>query len=279
MKTIAIATCDGQPNLTPSDASITALLEKESVMVHAVPWTKPINWQDFAMVLIRSPWDYHLRYQEFLAWLSALEKNGVTVWNTPDTIRWNSDKSYLTSLPKIIPVVPTILVDNAQNIPESSPWEHIVVKPSVGASSHGIKHFTGSDTKTWRLYVTRLLQERAVLLQQYLPQIEQGEYSFMFFDKKFSHAVIKTPARGDFRVQPEFGGTVKAVFPALPMVQSVQKILDIFPDSLLYARVDGLLIDNVFTLMEIELCEPELFLDIDHGAPKRFVEAILRRLS
>ena len=279
MKTIAIATCDGQPNLTPSDASITALLEKESVMVHAVPWTKPINWQDFAMVLIRSPWDYHLRYQEFLAWLSALEKNGVTVWNTPDTIRWNSDKSYLTSLPKIIPVVPTILVDNAQNIPESSPWEHIVVKPSVGASSHETKRFTSTETNQWRRHVARLLKNSSALIQPYIPQIEQGEYSFIFFDKKFSHAVLKKPSRGDFRIQPEFGGTVASITPPRSTIESVEKLLSTIPDSLLYARVDGLIIDSTFTLMEIELCEPELFLDIDHGAPKRFVEAILRRLS
>jgi hypothetical protein len=45
----------------------------------------------------------------------------------------------------------------------------------------------------------------------------------------------------------------------------------------LYARVDGIVIDGILHLMELEMNEPGLMLDADvpHG-PERFAEAIMQ---
>lgn len=280
MKRIAIVTYEGHPQLTKSDACISSLLEQKNIAVVSMPWTKSAEWRDFSLVLIRSPWDYHLHYQKFLSWINTLEQKGVNVWNTPNTIRWNSDKSYMTT--RIDPATlttPTIFIAKKEDIPQSSPWENIVVKPSVGASSYKTKRFAGTDIKSWQKHLSLLTENGGALFQQYLPQIQQGEYSLIFFDKEFSHAVIKKPRAGEFRIQPEFGGTITPVLPPQSIIESARQTLLTLADPLLYARVDGLIIDNKFILMEIELCEPELFLDTDKHAPEQFVNAILKHLN
>ena len=50
-----------------------------------------------------------------------------------------------------------------------------------------------------------------VMVQEFLSEIQDGgEWSLMFFGGEFSHAVVKRPATGDFRVQVEHGGSAVA---------------------------------------------------------------------
>src|SRR3546814_2436579 len=45
------------------------------------------------------------------------------------------------------------------------------------------------------------------LVQPLMPGIfTEGEFSLFFFGGRFSHAIVKRPASGDFRVQEQFGG-------------------------------------------------------------------------
>ena len=53
--------------------------------------------------------------------------------------------------------------------------------------------------------------------------------------------------------------------------QTVTKI----NEKLLYARVDGIVIENKLHLMEIELIEPDLYFDLADGARERFVESFM----
>ena len=57
------------------------------------------------------------------------------------------------------------------------------------------------------------------------------------------------------------------------------KIINLFNVELLYARVDGIMVDNKFKLMELELIEPSLSLKSDKFAPIYLRDAILDKLS
>ncbi len=46
-----------------------------------------------------------------------------------------------------------------------------------------------------------------------------------------------------------------------------------------YARVDGVVRDGNFLLMELELLEPELFLEFDPQAVDKFAQAVVQALS
>jgi glutathione synthase/RimK-type ligase-like ATP-grasp enzyme len=47
------------------------------------------------------------------------------------------------------------------------------------------------------------------MVQPFLREIREGEWSLIFLGGEFGHAVVKRPAKGDFRVQHDFGGTVE----------------------------------------------------------------------
>jgi hypothetical protein len=55
---------------------------------------------------------------------------------------------------------------------------------------------------------------------------------------------------------------------------TAQNIVKTFGGDLLYARVDGILKDGNFLLMELELIEPDLYFDYAPDAKKRYIEAI-----
>jgi hypothetical protein len=58
-----------------------------------------------------------------------------------------------------------------------------------------------------------------------------------------------------------------------------QNLVDSIDGPLLVARVDGVAVDGQFTLMELELIEPYLFLSTNTFATRNFVDAIARNLK
>jgi hypothetical protein len=122
----------------------------------------------------------------------------------------------------------------------------------------------------------RLLADGDVLVQRFLPEVQgEGEWSFVFFAGEFSHAVLKRPALGDFRVQEELGGSVVAAGPAPSLVRDAERFASHVPGPWAYARIDGVVADGKLTLMEIELIEPQLFLSRHPMAAVRMADAVL----
>jgi hypothetical protein len=62
------------------------------------------------------------------------------------------------------------------------------------------------------------------------------------------------------------------------MLSSAQALVDHFAKNTLYARVDGVEIDGVFHLMELELIEPYLFLGLSDQAIPNYKAALSKRL-
>ena len=107
--------------------------------------------------------------------------------------------------------------------------------------------------------------------------------STLVSDGRYSHAVIKRPARGDYRVQSQHGGSVEAAEPTPAMIDSAQRVLSAtaalgYPD-IAYARVDGVMVDGRFRLMELEVIEPALFLAGRPDAAERFAANLQDRLA
>lgn len=279
MKRIAFVTCAKQPHLYPSDELVVPLLKKNTIDVIAVPWNQTLQWNLFDLIVIRSAWDYPLHYEKFNIWLDSLHH--LSVWNNVSTLRWNTKKTYLSTFEgNHIPIVPTHIVTNINLIPKTFyPWNAIVIKPAIGAWAFETKMFDESDTHHWHAHIHRLLQKGPVIIQQYMKEIQNGEYSCIFFDKKYSHSVLKIPKKGEFRVQSSYGGTVIRINPPDRILTQAQAVIDSIPQSLLYARVDGIIQNGTFFLLEVELCEPELFLDAHPHAPQKFCDTIVSYLA
>src|SRR5438445_10062786 len=95
-------------------APLLAALTRIGVEATAACWDDTgVDWQRFALAVLRSTWDYTLRYQAFLEWLAHTERE-TTVLNPPSVVRWNTDKRYLADLQRHgHPVVPTTFVDSS----------------------------------------------------------------------------------------------------------------------------------------------------------------------
>ena len=99
----------------------------------------------------------------------------------------------------------------------------------------------------------------------------------MFFGGSFSHAVLKTPAAGDFRVQERHGGRNSGHEPSAAELRAAEAALAAVPggEALLYARVDLIGGNSDPLVMELELIEPHLFLTLSDGAAGRLADAIV----
>ncbi len=283
MSRIAFVTHAGLPGLSDDDRLAVAELSRLGAGVEAAVWDDPgVLWERYDRVVIRSCWDYHLRPGAFLDWLGRLEEDEVSLWNPAPVVRANVDKGYLVDLAAAgVPVVPTVRLERGREadlagLLAERGWDEAVVKPSVSASAFRTRRVRREDAAPVQMDLEEMLKASGVLVQLFLPEIQShGEWSFIFLGGEYSHAVLKRPKTGDFRVQEELGGSSVLERPEPALVEQARAVTATIPLPWLYARVDGVEIGGVFTLMELELIEPLLFLGWDPQAPVRFAEAIL----
>lgn len=249
-----------------------------------IDWHAPL--QDllrFPLVLLGTAWDYTEEPVAFLQRLSALEAAGVQVCNPAAMVEWNADKYYLAELAASgAPSIPTIWHDAPTGrdvcaAMDSLECDRIVVKRRVGAGAIGQSSFCQGDPalEGWTM-------DQPALLQPFLPSIQtDGEYSFIFVDGAFSHALVKRAAAGDYRIQSLYGGTEHAITPDTADRRAAEAVMEMLPfaASPLYARVDMVRgLDGQLALMEAELIEPYLYPLQDAQFGKRLADAVLARL-
>jgi len=253
-----------------------AALRAAGAEVVAVPWTEFKDAKGVDLVLPLVAWGYHLRHDEWLAWLDRAEHERWPLQNPPALLRWNSDKAYLAELTgKGIEAVPTLEVDHLNEAALTAAHgvlgsDDLVVKPPVSASAWGTYRLGRGEPVPTDVHGKRML------IQPWLGTvIEEGEYSLIFFGGHYSHCVAKRPRVGDFRVQPEHGGTTLPASPPEGAIALAEAALTAAPTPAVYARVD-IIRGNAgdLHLMELELIEPALFLDGNPQAERMFAEAV-----
>ena len=284
MPRIALATSAKYPKLTDDDRLLLQPLAKCGLEAIAAIWNDSnFPWSSCDAVVIRSCWDYHLKSGEFLRWIASLEKAGLVVLNSPTLIRWNTNKAYLRDLEsRGVAIVPTQWPEpgspmDLQEQLQRIGWQKAVVKPRISATAHSTSLVTQDNASSAQGLFDELRHGVGVMLQKFVGRIsEEGEWSLIFFGGGFSHAVVKIPKPGDFRVQNDFGGSSRTAEPPACAMESATRILSLL-DPAVYARVDGVVEDGLFLLMELELIEPGLFLHGHAGAPTRFASAIAQQ--
>lgn len=283
---IAFVTYTTKPDFAPDDLEVVHALNLRGVQVQAIPWDSNFtDWNSFDLVILRSCWNYHLHPKKFLSWLNDLQTNQVNLLNPVSTVRWNLHKKYLAELDRQgVRLPPTQWFTKGDNVNlkellQQEGWNKVVVKPAISATAHNTFVVSIKDVAQHQPIMNHLLDQSDLLIQQFVPEIEQGEYSLIFFHKKFSHAVLKKPKAGDFRVQHDFGGGYSSIEPTDKLIKQAVSILSHIMEPLLYARVDGVMVNGQFLLMELELIEPVLFFQQAPQAVVPFVDLILSHNS
>jgi glutathione synthase/RimK-type ligase-like ATP-grasp enzyme len=288
---IALATGARYPKLPPDERLILPALSRLGISAEPAVWDEAgVEWAAFDAVVIRSCWDYHLKAEAFLSWLERLERLCVPVLNRPGLLRWNADKRYLLDLAaRGLPIVPTHVLPRGTlgargallRALDQLGADDAVVKPAVSASAHGTWRTSRATAADDGARLAALLTQRDVLVQPFVSAVAQsGEWSVICFGGAPSHAVLKRPAPGDWRVQGELGGTAESRPAPAPLLSRAARVLEAAgAEASVYARVDGCVLDDTFVLMELELIEPQLYLDLEPAAPDRFARAIVEALD
>jgi glutathione synthase/RimK-type ligase-like ATP-grasp enzyme len=284
---IAFAVWSGEPELCADDRLAADACSQRGARVVAVPWDDPkVEWRQFDAIVVRTTWNYHLELERFGGWLDTLSVGNHRVWNSAPLLRWNADKRYLLDLEQDGFAIPQTVVvargctPKLSEILATNKWAHAVVKPAVSANAYGTFKVGRLDADLHQHAFERLSLTRDVLIQRFVDEIyESGEMSLVFIDGEYSHAVVKSPSAGEFRVQEERGGRVMTVTPDRSLVEYCHRIVHRAPADALYARVDGVLTTAGFLLMELEMVEPSLYFSLDTAASGRFADALLRRMG
>ncbi len=263
---ILVPAPDYEENWRPAFARKAAALAAAGLAVEQRVWTDPGDLTGFDLILPLFAWGYQ---RDVAVWYALLDRlAGLPVVNPVPVLRWNSDKAYLAELgAKGVAVVPTVEVaalDDASLAQARAALgvEEVVVKPAVSGGADGTHRVApGAPVPTDALGQRRLVQPL-------MPGIlADGEYSLFFFGGAFSHAIVKRPASGDFRVQEQFGGRETRWDASAAARLLAAAALAAAPAPPVYARVD-MVGDaaGVLHIMELELIEPSLFLH--HAADK-----------
>ena len=283
---IAFATSLAHKDLTDDDRTAVEPLKRRGITAVPAVWNDPaVKWDSYDLVVVRSPWDYHLHGEAFLRWFTTLDRASVPVANPTPVLRWNLDKVYLRWIEERGgTIVPTEWVEKGASVDIAAVlarrgWTKAVLKPTVSASAANTWVTTAASAAADQAKITPILQRCGLMIQPFLAEIEtEGEISMLFYGGKYSHAVRKRPAVGDFRVQTDHGGTVEAATPSPATLRDAQLIVDLRGDELLYARVDGVVVGDEFHLMEFEVLEPQLFFPFHPQAAERFAESVAASL-
>ena len=287
MKRVALITSEGFATLYEDDLLLIPALAELGVDAVPAVWSRPdIDWGSFDALVMRSPWDYFERAAEFRGWLDARIASGVLMCNSREILDWNFDKSYLQDLARQgVELVPTICIAKGEKadiaaLARARGWDDIVVKPTVGGGGYRVLRFRLDELPRYANDITKTLEDRGVLVQPFLPEIMSGgELSLLYFDGVYSHAVRKRAKAGEYRVQFQYGGTNENAEVSEDLIAQAHVCIEHTPGLPVYARVDGVIKDGRFLLMELEVFEPLMFLARHPEAPGRFARAIRGRLT
>jgi glutathione synthase/RimK-type ligase-like ATP-grasp enzyme len=262
-------------------------LQHKGLKIQKEIWDDPhVNWTQYDLAILKAPWDYFDKSEQFNQWLQHLKEVGVRLLNPVEIVRWNSDKHYLRDIAEAgLDIIPSLFLEKGQQVN----WEEyftyfktdrLIMKPAVSGAAKNTFILNKNELTTFSGQMQSLLTDEAFLLQPFISQIqEEGEWSLVFFGGRFSHCLLKTAKTGDFRVQHVHGGSVYAKDAPEEMLRQAQNYVDTFAKDCLYARVDGVRINGTFALMELELIEPYLYLFTNEQGFENYYQALLALLQ
>ncbi len=272
------------------DYMMTALrgpMAEHGMQIEEIAWNdRTADWAGYDAAVIGTTWDYSDHQAVFLETLDQIE--AVTpLYNPAGLVRWNSHKGYLRDLEeKGARLIPTLWLDDVTPLKVKAAFatlssDDLVFKRQIGAGAAGQHRLKPGDPIPD--------MPHPIMVQPFLRMIQtEGEYSFIFIDGAFCHALIKRAADGDYRIQSAYGGVEEAIVPSakdLAAAKAVLATLQMPPleaqsTAPLYARVDMLRgEDGALLLMELELIEPYLYPLQGPELGPRLAEALARRLN
>lgn len=278
---IAIISSNKWKNKCRGDIFLKTALNKRGVECQIVSWQEKIDWNSYELLILRSPWDYHENYADFIEWLKMLEKDHIKIANGAQNIMYNIDKECQFQMLSLceIPLVPYFVcnnTDDAVKIYKKIDNKKIVVKPSVSASGYNTFLVESIEELSDKLKIILESGKRAIM-QPFVPDVLNGEVSLVYFHGVFSHSIMRFPGVIGQRKKAVLINNIEEKW-----LKAGEKICQYLrAHNLLYVRIDLINSQNIIYIMEIELAEPDLYLDIssNNELVDSFVSEIIKEIN
>jgi glutathione synthase/RimK-type ligase-like ATP-grasp enzyme len=262
-------------------------LDKLGLKTKIVSWAdKNFDFADAKLTLIRTPWDYFDRFDEFKVWLENV-KNKTILINPYEVIKWNMNKHYLTDLKNLgINIPQSIFINqnakiNFKNIFDEFKSEEIVIKPVVSGGARNTFRLDKNNCYKKEDLINELLLNQEFIVQPFIKSITNfGEISIMLINGKYTHSIIKKAKKGDYRVQDIYGGTIELYKPNQDEINFAIKAHNAYSPKPIYTRVD-IIIDNMgkLAIAELELIEPQFWYRLNQDAVTLLANTIKNQLK
>ncbi len=276
---IALVTTESARGHDKDLGILSRALDASGVKWNIVNWDDPqVQWSDYSIAVLRSPWDYHERIAEFSQWLKVVASK-TRLMNSLSIVEWNLDKRYLRELMNAeIAVMKTVFVESETDLLNEVFALDVIVKPAISAGSNNTARYK-FDAPGAIEHARKLLKNGiSVLVQPYQNAIDEyGETGLVYLGGQFSHGFRKAPIFADKDQNHNGLYVVEEITLRIPSDAErafgdkvVAFVKNKFGQAPLYARVDMVVnAQGVPELMELELTEPSLFLHLDDASPAR----------
>lgn len=269
---VAIISCDQWKNKIKDDILLKCTLEQMNVHVDIISWQdQTVDFKKYDALIVRTIWGYHRYWKEFTHWLKKMEKKHIKIMNSIAIIKENLDKEKQFSLLEKYKIkhIETKFIDfndatkSVQELwnNEYSNYPKIVVKPTISESGNDT-YILGDSTKKNSVKVEELSNfyqhtKGKLMVQPFIEEVSNGEYSLIFIDGVLLNAILRYPSiftKQNSATYIEISTIEEAL---LKLSYQILKI-PLYQEAL-YIRIDAIKKDDTYQIMEVELIDPDLF--------------------
>ena len=251
----------------------------------------PMDWIEVMPSIFQ-----HLHYRidppidaTYLSLIQQLLERGFNedqIKSPPQILKYQSEKIPPLALKAFTPKIQVIDADIQLSHTQLSIIQHefasdpfVVTKPLNLAQSLGVKKFpTPKSESEWKQLITAETEQftKGLLIQEYLPEVNEGEVRLWFAGGEFIGSLKKYPKKNDFRVLIDEGSKVEAYVLSESESLTAQKIGAVLKEQgVALAAID--LIGG--KISDYNISSPGLLVQLEavHGG-KNFAKIILEKL-
>ena len=164
------------------------------------------------VILMRKDPPLNMQYIYTTYLLELAQKQGVLIFNDPQTLRDANEKLFITWFPQCI--VSTIVTRNADQIRDFIKKENeIILKPLDEMGGTSVFRIKYKDTNTNVIIETLTNKgKKFCIAQHYIPEIKEGDKRILIIDgNPVPYALARIPQDGENRANLATGGAAKGI--------------------------------------------------------------------
>jgi glutathione synthase len=194
-----------QESLSWSKGRVAATGQRISLTDNDEDWYRPHETESrplerYSAVLMRKDPPFDLDYVASTWLLSAAERQGARVFNSPQALRDHNEKFAIAEFPKF--TVPSLVSRDMSEVQRFvDEHRHTVVKRLDGMGGAGIFIVRHDDPNRNSIVETiSAFGTRNVMVQRYIPEIREGDKRVLLIDGKLvPHCLARIPKAGESR--------------------------------------------------------------------------------